>query len=133
MPDPLPTPDIFPPFEGKLELRCRACKGSAAYAVGRIFLDPEAFQKPVPPDGSSGDIAAFTAYFHCVHCGAGGPWDLTASSMLTLMGLFFEFSQKPEAARFTFAKLQLFDGTCVHSATEAEAYLQARLEDDPDN
>src|SRR5947209_984545 len=67
------TPVEFAPFESKLELVCKACGQKGKYRVGRIFIDPERALKPQESGGLTGDEVAFSGYFHCRHCGGGGP------------------------------------------------------------
>src|SRR4051812_11929682 len=100
MPTPVPgpgrtiTPKDFKPYESKVELRCQACGKKGRYLVGRIFIDPERglAQGPgrVPDEG-----VAFTGYFHCRACGAGGPWELTPQSLLLMTGLLLEATHNP--------------------------------------
>lgn len=133
-PDQAPvTPVEFAPFESKLELVCKACGQQGKYRVGRIFIDPERALKPHKSGGLTGDEVAFSGYFHCRHCGAGGPWEPTGATFALLLALLVEAQMAPERARIHFAQFQMFDGTVVHTSTEAEAYLQKRIAADPDN
>lgn len=128
---PVATPKDFPPFEGKLELRCTACGKKGKYSVGRIFIDPQRVATPDQEGERLEDSVGFTGYFHCRQCGAGGPWEFTATAKLQLMALVMEASWKPKQARVVFGRAQLFDGTVIRTATEGETHLRQLIEANP--
>src|SRR5947209_937942 len=90
----LPTPDIHEPLGPPLGLRCGACGRKGKYHVGRIYLDP-GLAKEGDPEWVN-KAFCFTAYFHCKHCKAGGPWELTGPAKLMLLALLAEATFAPE-------------------------------------
>jgi hypothetical protein len=127
----LPTPDIFDPLDVPMELRCGACGRVGSYQVGRLCMDPTVVRKDDPD--SMDEALAFTRYFHCAHCGAGGPWELTRTSRMLLETLMEEALRFPKKARLHMAKFTLFDGTTSRWPTQAEAHLKQLIEKDPSN
>src|SRR5262249_6006634 len=109
--DPAPeresTPGDYRPYESKVELCCRACGKKGQYAVGRIFIDPETALRE-EKGKSLQEAVGFSGYFHCRHCGAGGPWDLTPSTLLLLMALQIEAQARPSEARIHMVRMHLF-------------------------
>jgi hypothetical protein len=132
-PDREITPAEFRPFESKVELLCKACGKKGKYVVGRIFIDPHRAPKPEEHGSAFAEGVCFTGYFHCRHCGAGGPWDLTPMSMVLLLALLVEAQANPRQARIQLGELHLFDGTVIRTATEGEAYLKKLLEAQPED
>lgn len=89
------TSKEFPLLEQKVELVCHQCGMKGKYDVGRIFLDPEIVGGRGQEEPRISEAVGFTGYFHCRHCGAGGPWDLPASTMLFLTALMLEVQLDP--------------------------------------
>ena len=127
------TPKEFALLEREVELVCHECGKKGKYGVGRIFLDPEIVGGRGQEEPRISEAVAFTGYFHCRHCGAGGPWDLPASTMMLLMALMLEAQQAPHQARIHLARLQLFDGTVCPTATAGEAHLRQLIDANPDD
>src|SRR5262245_49078159 len=110
-----PTPRNYQPFDGKLELVCKACGKKGKYPVGRIMIDPEVASRPTT-DERMDEAVCFTGYFHCRSCGAGGPWELTTATRLMIIALMAEALEGPqEQARVHVTQMRLFDGTCVRN------------------
>jgi hypothetical protein len=126
------TAEEYEPLRTPLELRCVPCGQKGKYLVGRICMDPDmAYSQD--PDRINKSFGC-TGYFHCKHCGAGGPWELTPVSTVLLMALMAEALRvPPEKARIHLAKLTLFDGTFTRWGTQAEAHLKAVIEKDSGN
>jgi hypothetical protein len=126
-----PTPEMFEPVRTPMELRCVPCGRKGKYLPGRICLDPDVTLGR-DPDRLNKSFTV-TRYFHCKHCGAGGPWELTPSSIILLTALMAEALHSPQKARIHLAKLTLFDGTTSRWPTQGEAHLKGLIERDPDN
>jgi hypothetical protein len=112
-----------------MELRCGACGKTGSYPVGRLVLDPDQAKGNDPR--SIETPFAFTGYFHCRHCGAGEPWELTTSSAALIVMLMLEALQSPRQARIHLGKLTLFDGTCTRWPAQGERHLKQLIEKDP--
>jgi hypothetical protein len=127
----LPTPDLLEPVGMPMELRCGACDKKGKYPVGRLFVDPivAKSKEPEAMDRSFG----FTGYFHCKHCGAGGPWHLTTTSTVMLVALTMEAVQGPSQSRLFFGQMTMFDGTVSRWPTQAEAHLEELIDKEPGN
>jgi len=111
-----------------MELRCGVCERTGEYPVGRVFVDPHGRGKETDwLDKSFG----FTGYFHCRHCGAGGPWHLTRGSEMMLTALLMEALASPEHARVFLGKTAMFDGTFTRWPAQAEAHLKGLIEKEP--
>src|SRR5437588_9728390 len=98
------TPEDFPPFEGKLRLVCRACGKTGQYAVGRIFIDPEQFRAADRLEPHYEDMVSFSGYFHCRHCGAGGPWEFPRRTVTQLQLLMILAAADPRRAPVHFVR-----------------------------
>jgi hypothetical protein len=127
----LPNPEIHDPLRSPLELVCGACGETGKYSVGRIYLDPTLAPEE-DPDWLN-KAFCFTAYFHCKHCQAGGPWELAETAKTKLMMLLVEARRRPHQARIHVAHLTLFDGSTPRWATQGEAHLKQLIEKDPGN
>jgi hypothetical protein len=125
------TPEEFEPYPSKVELRCQACGKKGKYLVGRILIDPSQPPDPSDPQHRIEDSVYFTGYFHCRHCGAGGPWEFTPMSKMLMIALLMEAIHDRSKARIILGRPYLFDGTACHTATEAEAYLQKLIDANP--
>jgi hypothetical protein len=117
------VPSDLAPFPGKLELICKGCGRKGKFAVGRVSVDLLAFD-PVEPSGHwLEEAVAFSGYFRCKHCDAGGPWGLSSQTRVRLMTLIVLGQKDPRQAVVHLARAQLFDGTFCQTATGGEAYL----------
>ena len=125
------TPREFPAFEGWVGLRCRACGKRGRYQVGRIFVDPAQYRESDTGKPIYEDMVSFTGYFHCRHCGAGGPWEFPRRTVTQLQILMLLSARDPDLARVQFIRPQLFDGTFIRTATEGEAHLRKLIEANP--
>lgn len=132
-PDRVPTPLDFSKLENKVELACQGCGKKGKYVVGRIFLDPALVKAPEEKKTRPGEGVGFSGIFHCRRCGAGGPWEFTASTQLFLLALLMEAQATPDKARLVFGQMHLFDGTVVRTGTEGEAHLERLIEGSPDD
>jgi hypothetical protein len=118
----------FEPLDLPMELRCGVCQRKGEYPVGRVLVDPDGRRKDKDwLDESFG----FSGYFHCKHCGAGGPWHLTPASERMLMVLLLEALDSPQHARVILGKLTMFDGTFSRWPTQSEAHLKELIEKTP--
>jgi hypothetical protein len=127
----LPTPDILTPIGMPLELQCGACGKKGSYPVGKLTVDP-VVARSGDPDAMDQSFG-FTGYFHCKHCGAGGPWHLTPTSRVMLVALMAEALHAPDKARITLCRTTLFDGTILRWPTQGEAHLKQLIDKDPTN
>src|SRR5262245_34551368 len=125
------TADVHEPVDMGIKLTCRPCGQAEEYAVGRLYIDPEMIASRGA--GAINEAFAFTNYFHCKHCGAGGPWDLTDTARWQLLTLVLEATTAPEKARIYPLKVVLFDGTVSRWATHAEAHLKQLIAKAPDD
>ena len=130
-PDRVVTPREFPAFEGRVELRCRACGKTGKYQVGRIFIDPGQLPDSGTAKPKYEDMVSFSGYFHCRRCGAGGPWEFPPRTVTQLQLLMLLATRNPNLARVCFIRAQLFDGTFTRTATEGEAHLCKLIEANP--
>ncbi len=127
------TLNDFRPLESKMALICGACGKTGRYRVGKVFADPTLPAGAGDQPSAMRKSVGFTGYFHCARCGAGGPWDLPAESLVLLIALLAEALATPDKARINVGHMHLFDGTVIHSATEAEAHLKKLIEASPDD
>jgi hypothetical protein len=122
------SPELHERLAIPFELRCGACGRKGTYPVGRLYVDPTLTQ---PGQERLDDAFSFTGYFHCTHCKAGGPWQLTPTSTRALMVLVVEAMSSPEHARIHLARLTLFDGTVSRWPTAGEVHLKQVIDKDP--
>jgi hypothetical protein len=126
-----PIAELVEPVGMPLELRCGPCGRKGKYGVGRICIDPDKAREEGP--GFMDRAFSCTGYFHCKHCGAGGPWHLTPTSQMMLMGLMLQAIHSPDEARIFLGKPVLFDGTQTQCGTQSVAHLEQLIEKDPGN
>jgi hypothetical protein len=122
---------MFEPLNVPMELRCGACGRVESYLVGRLAANPAVIVKGDPE--IIDEAVCFTRYFHCKHCGAGGPWELTRASRTLVATLLAESLRNPENARIHLMEMALFDGTPLRWPTQGEAHLKQLIEKDPSN
>src|SRR5271165_127071 len=103
-PDVPVTPLDLAPYDGKLELVCKACGKTGKYDVGRICVDSPKGGKVAAVQVKQGDSVYFSGYFHCSSCGAGGPWGLPPLTQILLVALSLEAAAAPEKARIHFGR-----------------------------
>lgn len=127
------TVDELPKLEAKTELQCQSCGKTGHYAVGRIVIDPLKIPALSAAGPSLGDALGFTGYFHCSHCGAGGPWDLPPLTMVKFMALLSVARNDPARSPIQFGEMQLFDGTVIRTAVEGETHLKALIAANPED
>jgi hypothetical protein len=77
------------------------------------------------------DRIGFTAYFRCCGCGAGGPWDLPAETVLEIAVLSTEYLESPESCPLRMGAMRTFDGKPIRCPTEGERYLRELIAADP--
>lgn len=123
IPGTLPTPHAFATFDGKLQLRCKACAAVGKYAVGQILINPDRAKS-----GGFSEGVGFLNLIRCRKCHGEGPWELTTMSLAQLV-LMMSYRPLPDGILVT--KMVLFDGTCVGSSAEAVAHLRGLVEKDP--
>jgi hypothetical protein len=129
----LVTPLEYEPFEGTLELQCRACGKKGKYSVGRVFINPSKIKKVMDKEIPYEETVFFSGYFHCKKCGSGGPWELPEFTQTRLTLLQVMEMDKPGQFGIQFGEMRLFDGTPSHSGAEGEAHLRKLIEADPRN
>jgi hypothetical protein len=126
------TPRQIPPFHGKLELICKSCGAKGKYKVGRIIFSLHRVNENSPQEALEEGLG-FSALVRCPKCKAGGPWGLPTKSLALLVGLLSDDSQSPQEKGIQFGLLQMFDGTLVRSAVEAEEHLKKLIAANPED
>lgn len=125
--------DQYPKFTLPLEMTCQSCGKVQVPPVGRVVFDHGMAANRDDPDWID-QAWACTGYFHCVQCGAPGPWSLTPSGRIALMAATMTFDRHaPGKAPVQFGKLTLFDGTTVRWGSQAVAHLQDLIARSPDD
>lgn len=115
----------YPQISQKLRLTCRKCGKSEVYDVGAILCNPDR-------ERGSGYLNYFFAnYFHCLHCGSGGPWDVANFLRLLYLLTRARVSRKFEGIRSD--QGALFDGTFIQTPAMGEQLLLERIQKDPGN
>ena len=127
------TVDELLKLDAKTELQCRSCGKTGQYAVGRIVIDPHKIPAVSAPGPAFGDAIGFTGYFHCSHCGAGGPWDLPPLTVVKIIALLSVARKDPARSPIQFGEMRLFDGTLVRSPVEGETHLKALIAANPED
>ena len=120
-------------LDAKTELVCRSCGKTGKYAVGRIVIDPHKFPAVSAPGPALGDAIGFTGYFHCSHCGAGGPWDLPIQTLAKFVALLAVARKDPDRSPIQFGEMQLFDGTVIRTPVQGETHLKTLIAANPED
>ncbi len=113
-----------------LSLTCGACGKSGKYHVGTVMLDPTIAGSS--DEGSFSDAIAFTGYFRCRSCGAGGPWELPDHTFTYLMAMAAVAALGAEDVPFLFGGMATFDKRVFRYATECEAHLKELIDREPE-
>ena len=112
----------------RMRLKCGKCGYAANYQLKQIFISPKNADSEHFEDSVS-----FGDYFRCKKCSSGWPWELTGQAHLALSVLLLGSLAGGEDERLTLAVPQLFDGTPVRSAAQAEEHLLGIIEREPEN
>ena len=122
------TPAEVTPLGRRLSLECIKCGTTGRYDVGRVAIDPYALKVE---KRDLKDAVFFSAYFHCRHCGAPGPWELSTIAVVQLMALATMAMASSDDARIAFAKSSLFDGTSHQTSALGEEHLKRLIDENP--
>ena len=120
-----------PPETVSMRLKCGKCGHEASYKLTRIFIRPE-IRKAKSAEALTRRVS-FGDYFRCKKCASAWPWELTSEAYLELSALMLTHIGGKKDERLVFALPQLFDGSPVYSLAQAEEYLLAILQREPDN
>ena len=115
-----------------IPLRCGRCGREGRYRVGTVMVGPPATGRS-SSEWPSEEHFGFRGYFRCEHCDGGGPWSFTDETHAELLPLVQRAAARPGEGPVQLAVLQLFDGTVVRYASEAEAHLLRLIEERPDD
>lgn len=124
------TPRNDASISKRLKLRCGVCGRTGRYDVGRVFISPEA--QLSREDGNADESIAFTRYFRCRACDAGGPWHLGFDGLTRLIVALMRMQHGSEDTGVYLGELRTFDNHRFRYATEAEAHLQELISREPD-
>jgi hypothetical protein len=127
---PMLLPRDLAPLGRKLELTCKACGKTASYDVGVVFFDPAA---RLETSIATQDAVGFSAYLRCRACDGAGGWELPPGTVQALSALRASAAAGMPGVPAYFVRPQLFDGTVVRFATDAERHLKKLIAGDPEN
>jgi len=121
----------LPEFPYPLSFECGACGHTDSYHPGKVTFNPACLLVTLGASAEEGFF--FTAYFHCRHCGAGGPWHLPPQTLDLLLASIPLDKESGRDACISVGTATLFDGTSHRFATDAEAHLRSLIAQDPGN
>ncbi len=114
-----------------MELRCGSCGHRGVYQVGALVpRDPSALGGRTP-DLERG--VGFVGYFRCKQCDAGGPWQFTLSTHISVTAALQRYQQDPDDPRYVPGRVRLFDGFEPGCTAEAVDHLRELIEQEPES